>query len=147
MVVAGSLFFLGLGWLPLLEPDEGRNAEVAREMLASGDLITPHFNTLPYLDKPPVFFWLVAGCFHLVGVSELTARLPSALAALATMLLVWFLARRMFGDGARLRAGIVLATSPLVIAFSRLVIFDMTLAFLMTLAMTSFWLADRKSVV
>jgi len=142
LVVAGCLFFAGLGRLPLLEPDEGRNAEVAREMLASGDWITPHFNTFPYLDKPAVYFWLVATSLKLGGISEWAARAPSALMALATLLLVWFLARRMLGDSAGLRAGIILATCPLVMAFSRLVIFDMTLAFLVTLAMTSFWLAE-----
>ena len=141
LVVAGIVFFAGLGRLPLLEPDEGRNAEVAREMLASGDLITPHFNTLTYLDKPVVYFWMVAASFRLWGLTEWAARFPSALMALATMLLTWFLARRMFGDSAGLRAAIVLATTPLVVAYSRLVIFDMTLAFLVTVAMTCFWFA------
>jgi 4-amino-4-deoxy-L-arabinose transferase-like glycosyltransferase len=141
LAVAGIVFFAGLGRLPLLEPDEGRNAEVAREMLVSGDLITPHFNTLTYLDKPPVYFWLVAASFRLCGLTEWAARFPSALMALATMLLTWFLAGRMFGDSAGLRAAIMLATTPLVIAFARLVIFDMTLAFLVTVAMTCFWLA------
>jgi 4-amino-4-deoxy-L-arabinose transferase-like glycosyltransferase len=141
VAVAGILFFAGLGRLPLLEPDEGRNAEVAREMLTSGNLITPHFNTLVYLDKPAVYFWLVAASFRLWGVTEWAARFPSALMALATMLLTWFLARRMFGGAAGLRAGIMLATTPLVLAYSRLVIFDMTLAFLVTVAMASFWFA------
>ena len=139
-VVAACLFFVGLGRLPLLEPDEGRNAEVAREMLSTRDWITPHFNSLAYLDKPAVYFWLVAASFRLGGVSELTARLPSALMAFATMLLTWFMARKMFGDAAGLRAGIVWATMPLVIIFSRIVIFDMTLTFLVTLAMAAFWL-------
>lgn len=141
IVVAAVMFFTGLGRLPLLEPDEGRNAEVAREMLVGGDWVTPHYDGLAYLDKPAVFFWLVVGSFRVGGFSEFAARLPSALAALGTMLLVWFLARRMFGDIAGFRAGIIWATSPLVIFLSRLVIFDMTLAFLVTLAMAGFWLA------
>ncbi len=143
LVIGAACFFLvGLGSLPLLEPDEGRNAEVAREMLASGDWITPHFNALPYLDKPALFFWLVAGSFRLWGVSEWAARFPSALMALGTTLLVWFLARRMFGDPVGLRAGVILAGTPLVIAFSRQVIFDMTLTFLVALAMLGFWFAE-----
>ncbi len=139
------LFFIGLGYLPLLEPDEGRNAEVAREMLSSGDWITPHFNSLPYLDKPAVFFWLVALSFRVWGISEWAARFPSAMMALATMLLTWFLARRMFGERTGLYAGIVLTTTPLVIAFARLVIFDMTLACLLTLAMVSLWYAETNT--
>jgi len=144
LLVGGVLFFAGLGRLPLLEPDEGRNAEVAREMLASGDLITPHFNSLPYLDKPAVYFWMVAGSFRLFGITEWAARFPSALMALGTMLLTWFLARRMFGDFTGLRAAIILATTPLAIAYARSVIFDMTLAFLVTVAMTSFWFAEES---
>jgi 4-amino-4-deoxy-L-arabinose transferase-like glycosyltransferase len=139
LVVALAVFFAGLGRLPLLEPDEGRNAEVAREMLASGDWVTPHFNSLPYLDKPAPFFWLVAASFRLWGITEWAARFPSALLALALGFLVWFLARRMFGPAAGLRAGIILACCPLGVAFARLVIFDMMLTFLVTLALASFW--------
>jgi len=141
-VLAGCLFFAGLGSLPLLEPDEGRNAEVAREMLASGDWATPHYDGLPYLDKPPVFFWLVASSFKLAGHHEWSARAPSALMGLCLLLLSWFLTRRMFGDSTAARAGVIIATAPLVIVFSRLVIFDMTFAFFVTLAMVSFWFAE-----
>jgi 4-amino-4-deoxy-L-arabinose transferase-like glycosyltransferase len=141
-VLAGCLFFAGLGSLPLLEPDEGRNAEVAREMLASGDWITPHYDALPYLDKPAVLFWLVASSFKVAGLHEWSARAPSALMGLCLLLLSWFLTRRMFGGSTAVRAGVVIATAPLVMVFSRLVIFDMTLAFLTTLAMASFWFAE-----
>jgi 4-amino-4-deoxy-L-arabinose transferase-like glycosyltransferase len=141
-VLAGCLFFAGLGSLPLLEPDEGRNAEVAREMVASGDWITPHYDGLPYLDKPAVFFWLVASSFKLAGLREWSARAPSAWMGLCLLLLSWFLARRMFGDSTAARAGVIIATAPLVMVFSRLVIFDMTLAFFITLAMASFWFAE-----
>jgi 4-amino-4-deoxy-L-arabinose transferase-like glycosyltransferase len=144
MIVAACMFFAGLGRLPLLEPDEGRNAEVAREMLVAGDWITPHYNTLTYLDKPAVYFWLVAGSFKLAGISEWAARFPSALMALGTMLLTWLLARKMLGDSAGFRAALVWATMPLAIIFSRTVIFDMTLTFLITLAMTAFWLTSSS---
>ena len=142
LVIACCLFFLALGKLPLLEPDEGRNAEVAREMLVSGDWITPHFDSQTYLDKPAPFFWLVAASFRLWGISEWAARWPSAVLALALVLLTWFMARRMFGSATGLRAGIIVASCPLVIAFSRLVIFDMMLTFLVTLALATFWRID-----
>jgi 4-amino-4-deoxy-L-arabinose transferase-like glycosyltransferase len=143
-VVAACIFLVGLGRLPLTEPDEGRNAEVAREMLASGDWITPHYDTLTCLDKPAVFFWLVAASFRAFGLSEWAARFPSALMALATSLLVWFLARRLFDDRTGLRAGLIWVTSPLVIIFARTVIFDMALTFFVTLAMASYWLAEAE---
>ncbi len=145
-MVAVVLFFAGLGGLPLLEPDEGRNAEVAREMLVTGDWITPHFDNLTYLDKPVVFFWLVAASFRVWGTSEWAARIPSALMALATMLLTWILARRMFDDSTGFRAGVILATSPLTMALSRLVTFDMALTFFLTLAMASFWIGENQEV-
>ena len=142
--VAACMFFVGLGRLPLTEPDEGRNAEVAREMLDSGDWITPHYDTFTYLDKPAAFFWLVAASFRAFGVSEWAARFPSALMALATSLLVWFLARRMSDSKTGLRASLIWATSPLVIIFARNVIFDMPLTFFVTLAMASYWLAETE---
>lgn len=144
LFAAAGLFFAGLGRLPLIEPDEGRNAEVGREMVASGDWITPHYNGFVYLDKPAVFFWMEAASLKIFGVSETAARLPSAVMALATMLLVWFLARRMFGDTAGLRAGLVFAACPLAFALAREVIFDMTLTFLVTVAMVAFWLVEES---
>jgi 4-amino-4-deoxy-L-arabinose transferase-like glycosyltransferase len=142
LVVAACMFFVAIGHMSLIEPDEGRNAEVAREMLAKGDWITPHFNDFSYLDKPPVFFWAVAATFKVAGITEASARFPSALAALLTVLLAWLLARRMFDDSTALYGGIILATSPLVVVFARDVIFDMTLTFLMTCAMVCYWLRE-----
>ncbi|HET7214305.1 MAG TPA: glycosyltransferase family 39 protein, partial [Terriglobia bacterium] len=142
LLVAACMFFAGIGRLALIEPDEGRNAEVAREMLAKGDWVTPHFNNFSYLDKPPVFFWAVASSFKLGGLSEASARFPSALAALLTVFLAWFLARRMFENITGLYAGIVVATAPLVVVFARDVIFDMTLTFFVTGAMVCYWLRE-----
>ncbi len=144
LTIAACLFFIGLGRLPLIEPDEGRNAEVAREMLSLHDWITPHYDTLPYLDKPAVFFWLVAGSFRVFGLSETAARLPSALAGLGTVLLIWLLGCRMFGERSAWLAGIMFATSPLALVFARVVIFDMTLAFLVTLALVAFWISRQS---
>ena len=144
LFTAAVLFFAGLGRLPLIEPDEGRNAEVGREMLASGDWITPHFNGFAVLDKPAVYFWMVAASLATFGVSEGAARLPSALMGVATMLLVWFLGRRMFGNSAGLRAGLVFAACPLALVLAREVIFDMTLTFFVTVAMVAFWLLEER---
>jgi hypothetical protein len=144
LVVSACLFFVGLGRLPLLEPDEGRNAEVAREMLVSRDWITPHYDHLTYLDKPAFLFWMIAGTFDCFGVSEWSARFPSAILALATVLLVWAMARRMSGRQIGLLAGIIFATSPLAFAFARFVIFDMPLTFFVALAMYCFWLGSEN---
>jgi 4-amino-4-deoxy-L-arabinose transferase-like glycosyltransferase len=142
LLMAACMFFAGIGRLSLIEPDEGRNAEVAREMLVQGDWITPHFNNFAYLDKPPVFFWAVASSLKVAGLSEASARFPSALAALLTVFLASFLARWMFKNSTGLYAGIVLATSPLMVAFARDVIFDMTLTLFVTGAMVCYWLRE-----
>ena len=126
-LLCAPLFLVGLGSTGLADPDEGRNAEVGREMLATGDYVTPHINGAVYLDKPPVFFWAVAGSLGLFGVNEAAARLPSALAAIAGVALtVWF-ARRHFGARVAACAAAILALSPLYVVFARLVIFDMLL--------------------
>lgn len=145
LVISACLFFVGLGRLPLLEPDEGRNAEVAREMLVSRDWITPHYDHLTYLDKPAFLFWMIAGTFEGFGISEWSARFPSALLALATAVLVWVMARRMSGRNLGLQAGIILATSPLVFVFARFAIFDFPLTFFVALALYLFWLSSQSA--
>lgn len=137
-VLCWFVLFHNLGGPALVEPDEGRNAEVAREILVLNDWITPHYNFIPYLDKPMFFYWLVAGTYKLFGVSESAARLPSALAALGCVLLIYDLGRRFAGHWAGLWSALVLATSPAFMTFSRAVIFDMPLACFITLALWAF---------
>ncbi len=129
-----------LGTLPLLKPDEGRNAEVAREMRASGAWVVPTYDGLPYLDKPAAYFRLVALSMSALGVNATAARLPSALFALGLLGLVYGFSRRAWGPRAAALAVLVVATTPLVVAFARLVIFDMVLAFFVTAAILA---ADR----
>ena len=74
---AGALIFGRLGALPLLDPDEGRNAEVVREMAEAGRWLVPTYNGLPYLDKPALYFRLVALSLTFLGDTEFAARLPS----------------------------------------------------------------------
>lgn len=147
ILIAACLSFIGLGKLPLLEPDEGRNAEVAREMVVTHDWITPHYDGLPYLDKPVVLFWMIAAAFRVFGLSAWAARFPEALAALAAVLLVWLLGRKMFCARAGLLAGLILAASPLFFGFARTVIFDMPLTALVTASLFCFWLNRRKHIL
>ena len=132
-LVSVPLFFR-LGAWPLMDPDEGRNAEIAREMLAAGSWLVPHFNGLPFLDKPVGLFWMIAAAFRLVGVGELGARLPSALGAVVLMLTTFAIARRMLGTREGLVAVCLLGTAPLVLIFGRLTIFDMPFTALVAVA-------------
>jgi len=132
--------FSGSGSVALKEPDEGRNAEVAREMIERGDFIVPHLDGLPYLDKPVFFFASAALAIGALGPTELAARLPSLLFTLATVLLVVQLARTRFGTEEALLAGLVLATAPLALAFARIVIFDAVMMFWVSLSCVAFHL-------
>ena len=132
-----------LGWnlngYRLFDPDEGRNAEVAREMAHSNDYVVPHLNGLPYLDKPIVYFAAAAAAMELLGPTEAAARLPAYLATLATVaLLVWF-ARRRWGERGGWIAGLAYATMVLPLAYARTAIFDSTLTLCTTAAILSFW--------
>ena len=126
VVVVGLAW--GLGGYALMDQDEGRNAEVAREMAASGDYVLPHLNGLPYVDKPVLFFAATAAVMEVLGPTELAARTVPFLCTVATALLVeagWV-------------AGIAAATAPLALAFSRIVILDSLLALLVTSALIAF---------
>ena len=136
--------FWGLGSYPLLQPDEGRNAEIGREMLESGRWLVPTYNGLPYLDKPAFFFKLVALSLGTIGESELAARLPSALFGLGTLGLVYAFCRRAYDARTAAMAVLVIATSPLFFAFARFVIFDMTLAFFVTAAILAAYQASAS---
>ena len=138
------VLFSHLGTAVLFEPDEGRNAEIAREILLLKDWVTPHYDFIPRLDKPISYFWLVALSFRLFGLSEWSARLPSALAALACLSVTYALARAMFGRWAALWSVLVLLTSIEFFAFSRIVILDMLLTFFFTLALCTFFWGQRE---
>jgi len=122
-------FLYGFAGYPLLEPDEGRNAEVAREMAITNDYILPRLNGLPYLDKPVLFFALGAASMEVLGPTEFAARLPSLMFTIATLALVWGFGRRHFDAETALTATVATAATPFVLAYSRTVIFDSTLSF------------------
>ena len=122
--------------VPLIDPDEGRNAEVAREMVERGDLVIPHLAGMPYLDKPPGLFWAAAAAIRVLGPNPLAARLPAILAACLTLLLLTRAALRE-GDGQfALRLVALTAAAPLFAILSAYVIFDMPLTLCVTLVWT-----------
>jgi 4-amino-4-deoxy-L-arabinose transferase-like glycosyltransferase len=136
LVVATAVLYLhGLGASPLLEPDEGRYASIAREMLARGDWVVPRLDGLVYAQKPPLGYWLTALAYRLLGVGEAGARLAPALAAVATVAVATSFGARVLGPGAGLAAGAMLATMPLFYLFGRLGILDMPLTLFLTLAL------------
>ncbi len=126
---------------PLLEPDEGRNAEIAREMAVSNNYLIPHLNGLPYVDKPVFYFAVDAISIKILGTSELAARLPSLLFTLATLTLVWWFGAKTLGAIGGAVAAAAVGAAPLTLAFARTVIFDSTLTFFVALSIIGFYLA------
>lgn len=141
LALCALLFFLGLGTLGLTDRDEGSNAEAAREMVESGDWITPTLNGAPRFAKPVFLYWLISGSYLAFGVSEFTARLPSALFGTALVLMQYAFASRLLGPAVGFRAALMLLLNFEVLAIGRMVLTDMVLIFFTTLSIFSFFLA------
>lgn len=136
VIAASALLSLTLALhVPLVDPDEGRNAEVAREMAVSGDVVIPHLAGMPYLDKPPALFAAAAAFIRVLGPTPLAARLPALLASLLTLALLAAIATRLAAPELAVRAVAFTAAAPLFAVLAAYVIFDMPL----TACITAVW--------
>src|SRR3989338_7134472 len=138
LALSCPFIFWGVGATSLLDPDEGMYGAIAREMAEKGDWITPHFNGIRYLEKPPLYFWLTALTISLVCPSEWAVRLWSALPALGTALLIWGLGRLLYGGPSGLLSAIILLTSVGVFRYTRVAATDSLLVFSLTLSLYCF---------
>ena len=137
-LISSFTFFLGVGRPAITDSDEGFYAEAAREMVADGDWLTPHFNYEERWQKPVLYYWLTAATFVATGPSEWAARWWSALSGLGLVLLTWAAARRLTAsDDAAWLAGAITATCYGYFAMARLALPDLPLAFLITLVIWS----------
>ncbi len=140
----GVLFGFRLGSYPLTNPDEGRYAEIPREMLAAGELVTPRLDGVQYFEKPPLMYWAVAACLTALGPGEWSARAAAALFALGGALLVYAAGRRLYGRSAGMMAAAVLGTSLLYFALARILTLDMAVSALMSATLFCFLLGVRE---
>ena len=128
-------YFSHLGAIGFVGPDEPRYAWIARDMVETGDWVTPRLYGKPWFEKPPLFYWGAALCFKLFGVSEAAARLPSAISALlATLALAW-LALRLYGAETARWLLLLLPTTVGMIGFSHAAATDMPFSAMLTIAM------------
>ena len=141
VLLSALTFFLGLGRQAITDTDEAFYAESAREMVESGDWITPRFNYTDRWQKPALYYWLTAATYVVTGPTEAAARWWSALAGLGLVLLTWIAARRFTpdpkgpgrADDAAWLAGAIAATCYGYFAMARLALPDLPLALLITL--------------
>lgn len=143
-LVFGTLIFFVLGRAPLANPDEGRYAQIPREMLAADDWVTPRLDGIPYFEKPPLVYWTVGAAIKLFGPGEFAARATPALFGLGGILLTYAAARRIYGRVAGLAAAGVLGTSLLYFALSRVLLLDMAVSVLMSATLFCFILGVRE---
>ena len=132
-----------LGIRSLVPPDEGRYAEMAREMWASGDWITTRLNGIKYFEKPPLQTWMNALTFSMFGLGEWQARLWTGLCGLGGVLFTGYAGRRVFGARAGFYAAVVLGSSLFWVACGQVNSLDMGLSGMMTIALCAMLIAQR----
>jgi 4-amino-4-deoxy-L-arabinose transferase-like glycosyltransferase len=144
LLIAAILpYFVDLGGSSIWDANEAFYVETPREMLQSGDLISPTFNYLPRLNKPVLSYWIVAAFYKVLGVSIGVQRLPIALGALTMILAALLLARAAGNLEAGLWAAVGLAVAPRLVMFGRRIFIDIYISMFMALTLTFFALAER----
>jgi len=138
-------FLWGISSYPISDMNEGLYAEIAREMINLKDFIIPHLNYVPYIEKPPLLYWLLAINYQLFGTSEWSARLVPALSAIGICLgMLWFGKKMNFSKQSWM-AAVILSSSFGFIIISRILLFDMLLTACLTFSLLGFYFWYEKS--
>ena len=142
-ILIGVVWFANLDVRKLQHPDEGRYAEIAREMVATGDWVTPRLNGIKYFEKPPLQYWLTAASFEAFELDEWTARLPGAVAGFLTIILVGYVGRVLASPAVGTYAAVALAGCVWPFGIAHMVTLDALLTFWLALALGAFLLAQH----
>lgn len=142
LALLALVWFSALDYRKLVKPDEGRYAEIAREMAQSGDWVTPRLNGIKYFEKPPLQYWMTAAAFRAFGENEWTARLWTGITGFAGVLLAAFTASRLFGPTAGMLAATVLAGSLWWVLMGHINTLDMGFAFFLQASLAGFLIAQ-----
>src|SRR5262245_4126461 len=146
MLLLALIWFGGLEYRGLFRPDEGRYAEIPREMLASGDWITPRLNGLKYFEKPPLQYWATAGTYVLFGFDEWTTRFWPALAGFFGLSLIALAGARLSPPRSGLLPALMLAGTWGYFVAAQFVTLDMSVTFFLTGTLAGFILAQRPGL-
>jgi 4-amino-4-deoxy-L-arabinose transferase-like glycosyltransferase len=138
------IWFGNLEYRKLVQTDEGRYAEIPREMVASGDWVTPRLNDFKYFEKPPLQYWATAIAYEVFGEQQWTSRLWTALTGFAGILLTWFAGVRLFGREAGAYAALICASSTLYVLMGHINTLDMGVTFFITLGIFSLLIAQKE---
>jgi 4-amino-4-deoxy-L-arabinose transferase-like glycosyltransferase len=147
IAVIAAIWFSNLEYRTLIRPDEGRYAEIPREMVASGDWTTPRLNDLKYFEKPPLQYWATAVAYEAFGEHQWTSRLWVGLTGFAGMLLVWLAGTKLFGRVAGAYAGLIVASSMLYVLIGHINTLDMGVTFFVTLGICALLIAQTRVAV
>jgi 4-amino-4-deoxy-L-arabinose transferase-like glycosyltransferase len=147
VIAVAIIWFANLEYRTLVKPDEGRYAEIPREMVASGDWTTPRLNDLKYFEKPPLQYWATAVAYEVFGEHQWTSRLWAGLTGFAGIFLVWFAGLRLFGRVVADYAAILLGSSLLYVLIGHIDTLDMGVTFFITLGIFSLLLAQSETEV
>jgi 4-amino-4-deoxy-L-arabinose transferase-like glycosyltransferase len=144
MLIAAFVFLYGLGERPLEDWDEAIYAQVAKEMVTGGDWLTLHWEFQNWFEKPPLLMWTTAIFYRLCGVTEFWSRAPSAFSGIGVVALVYLLGKHLYSARVGFIAGLILLTTFLLIAFSRVGMTDVMLTFFTYLAIYAFLRQQRE---
>ena len=133
--VTFGILYVGFAWMrPLASPDEGRYAEIPREMAETGDYVTPRLNGMPYFYKPPLFYWLQAASIKAFGINRTSTRLPNSAMAIFGIIATYLAASALYNRRTAICAAAILGTSLFYFALGEVVTLDMTVSVLMAAA-------------
>ncbi len=141
LLISFFAFWFLLGKIGLIDPDEPFYAMTAREMVESGDWLTPQIFGKPQFEKPIFYYWLAAGSFAIFGESEFTGRLPTAIAATVMVLLTYWIGRRLFNRQTGFIAGLYMATGLELCIMGRLMLTDIPMTIFVSASLFCYWLA------
>ena len=144
VIILGIFFSFEMGNRPFASPDEGRYVEIPREMVVTGDYVTPRLDGMKYFEKPPLFYWMQAASIKVAGINETSMRFWIVLFAIFGCLSVFYVGSKCYSRNVGVMSAGILATTLLYYCHSRIIILDLVLSILLCGSLWAFFLAFVK---